>query len=72
MVTLSQELKRLYRVPEVARIMDTSEQRVYELIRAGMLPSVRLGRQVRIDREALNEFIKKGGKAYPGGWKKDA
>lgn len=71
MVTLSQELKRLYRVPEVARILDISEQRVYELIRAGMLPSVRLGRQVRVDREALEEFIKSGGQAYPGGWKKE-
>ena len=72
MTTLSQELKRLYRVPEVARILDTSEQRVYELIRAGMLPAVRLGRQVRVDKEALDQFIKNGGMAYPGGWKKDA
>lgn len=72
MTTLSQELKRLFRVPEVARIMDTSEQRIYELIRAGMLPAVRLGRQVRVDKEALDLFIKNGGMAYPGGWKKDA
>lgn len=71
-MSTSQELKRLYRVPEVARVLDASEQRIYELIRAGMLPAVRLGRQVRVDRETLNEFIKNGGQAYPGGWRKDA
>ncbi len=71
MNTLSQELKRLYRVPEVARILDTSEQRVYELLRAKMLPSVRLGRQVRVDRKALDQFIENGGQAYPGGWRKE-
>jgi len=69
MATLSQELKRLYRVPEVARILDTSEQRVYEMAREGVLPVVRMGRQVRIDRLALERFIEGGGQAYPGGWK---
>jgi len=72
MVSAGQELKRLLRVPEVARILDTSEQRVYEMARAGILPTVRLGRQIRIDKEALEQFIQDGGQALPGGWKREA
>jgi len=69
-MSTSQELKRLYRVPEVARILDTTEQRIYEMAREGVLPVVKLGRQVRVDRIALEKFIENGGQAYPGGWKK--
>lgn len=69
MQTLSQQLKRLLRVPEVARILDVPETRVYEMARQGLLPVVRLGRQIRIDREALDEFIRNGGRTLPGGWK---
>lgn len=72
MGTLSQELKRLLRVPEVARILDTSEGRIYEMARQGILPTVRLGRQIRVDRKALDTFIEGGGQALPGGWKREA
>lgn len=65
-------LKRVWRVPEVARILDISEARVYEMIRQGVLPAVRLGRQVRIDRQTLEEFIAQGGRALPGGWRREA
>jgi len=70
-MALSQEFKRLLKVPEVARILDTSEGRVYTMLREGILPGVRLGRQIRVDREALEEFIRNGGQALPGGWKRD-
>jgi hypothetical protein len=42
------------------------------MIRRGILPGVRLGRQVRIDPEALAAFIETGGKALPGGWRREA
>ncbi len=71
METLTQERRRLLRVPEVARILDISEQRVYEMARQGLLPHVRLGRQIRIDHRALDDFIGQGGQALPGGWRKD-
>ena len=70
-MALSQEFKRLLKVPEVARILDTSEGRVYTMLREGILPGVRLGRQIRVDREALEEFIRNGGQALPGGWKRE-
>ena len=55
-------MKRLLRVHEVAGILDVSPARAYELIRRGVLPSVRLGeRQLRVDEETLHEFIISGG-----------
>jgi len=67
-----ERLRRVWRVAEVARILDVSESRVYELIRQEILPSVRLGRQIRVDKKALDEFIQGGGQALPGGWKHEA
>jgi excisionase family DNA binding protein len=58
-------------MPEVARILDISEQRVYELCRRGILPHVRIGRQIRIDKKVLEKWIEGGGQALPGGWKRE-
>ncbi len=52
---------RLLRVAEVAAILGISRRRAYELVRAGMLPGVHLGRQVRVSDEALRRFVEKGG-----------
>jgi len=62
---------RLLRIPEVARILDVNEDRVYTLAREGILPHIRLGRQIRVDRIALENFIESGGKALPGIWKRE-
>jgi len=64
--------KKLLRIPTVAKILDVSEDRVYSLAREGVLPHVRLGRQIRVDSDALEEFINSGGKALPGGWRREA
>lgn len=58
---------RLLRVPEAAVVLGVSAARTYELIRVGILPSVRLGRQVRIDLAALEEFVRAGGRGLPLG-----
>jgi len=45
------------------------------LIRQGVFPPgvvVRLGRQVFVDTTQLDEFIRSGGKALPGGWRRKA
>jgi excisionase family DNA binding protein len=54
---------KLLRVPVVAEIIDTTIPRAYELIRLGILPAVRMGRQVRVDANVLEEWIKSGGSA---------
>ena len=56
------DLDRMLLAPEVAEILNVSVPRVYELIRAGVLPSVRLGRQVRVDRRKLPAFLDGGGR----------
>jgi len=54
--------RKLLKVPEIAQILGVSTQRAYELIRLGLLPSVRLGRQIRVDPIELEKFIVNGGK----------
>jgi hypothetical protein len=52
----------LLRIRDVASIMDVPLQRAYELARIGMIPGVvRIGRQIRVDPEKLQEFIDGGG-----------
>ncbi|HAI20686.1 MAG TPA: DNA-binding protein [Clostridiales bacterium UBA8153] len=72
MQTLSERLKRVWTVAEVARILDLSESRVYEACRQGLLPHVKIGRQIRVDQKSLEAFLAAGGQALPGGWKRQA
>ncbi|MCL6443777.1 MAG: helix-turn-helix domain-containing protein [Alicyclobacillus sp.] len=51
-------LRRItFHIPEVARLLDVTEDRAYKMARDGLLPVVRLGRQVRVDPEALQRWI---------------
>lgn len=65
-------MPRLLRIAEVATTLQVTEARAYELLRLGLLPQVRLGRQVRISEDALTAWIAKGGQALPGGWRRRA
>jgi len=58
-----------------ATILDVGIQRFYELVRTGILPPgvvVRLGRQLRVDEDALIVWVRTGGQALAGGWRKEA
>jgi len=58
----------LLRMPVVATILDVDLQRAYEMARTGLLPGVvRLGRQIRVDRQKLQQFIDSGGAPLPKG-----
>jgi excisionase family DNA binding protein len=50
-------LPELLRVPEAARYLSCSEGLVRELIRRQELPSVRLGRLLRIHRDSLATLV---------------
>jgi excisionase family DNA binding protein len=52
---------RLLTAKQTAEILQVSIARVYELARIGLLPCVRLGRQVRFDESILREWIARGG-----------
>ena len=60
----------LLTVNEVAELLRVSPARVYELLRTEALPAVRLGRQVRVSREALERWIDRGGKPLAGAWRR--
>ena len=59
----------LLTVSEASNLLGLRKSRVYTLIREGILPAIHLGRQIRIDKSALNEWIRAGGKSLPGGWR---
>ena len=61
--------RKLLTVPEVAVILNVSEERAYSLARSGLLPIVKLGRQIRIDEGKLHEWIDQGGSGLNSGWK---
>jgi excisionase family DNA binding protein len=62
--------KVLLTMNEVVARLGITLSRGYELARLRMIPIVKLGRQVRVDPDALEQFIQTGGQALPGGWKK--
>ena len=52
---------------QVAVLLQVPRARVYELVRLGLLPGIRVGRQVRLSPDALRQWIAAGGTALPGG-----
>lgn len=64
--------RKLLRVQEAADRLSISYPRAADLARKGLLPVVRIGRQVRIDPARLEQFIASGGAALPGGWRREA
>ena len=61
--------RRLCNATAIAAMLGVTRARVYELSRLRLLPTVRLGRQVRFDPEAVEAFIGEGGSSLPGGWR---
>lgn len=52
---------KLLQIDEVAGILDVTIPRAYLLARSGVIPIVRIGRQVRVSADALREWIEAGG-----------
>jgi len=55
-------MEKLLTVPEVAGILRVSVRTVYNLLEAGALRGVRVGRAWRVPESALEEFISQGGR----------
>ena len=49
--------KLLLRVPEAAESTGLSRSTIYELISSGDLPSVKVGRVIRVRVDALREWV---------------
>lgn len=52
---------RLLTAKDVSVVMQIPLSRVYELARLKLIPSVRMGRQVRFDETKLREWAENGG-----------
>ena len=63
---------RLLTMKDVAQRLGISLQRTYEMGRLGLLPVVRLGRQIRVEEGRLASWIESGGRGLPGGWKRNS
>jgi len=48
---------KLLRVEEAGRVLSLGRSKTYELVRDGVLPSVRLGKVVRVPAAALEAWI---------------
>ena len=58
MSTYNKEEKLLYTVKEASATLGVNVHIVYDLIKKGLLPALKLG-SLKIRRESLEEFIKK-------------
>ena len=63
---------RLLTMKEVAQRLGVSLQRAYEMGRLGLLPVVRLGRQIRVEEGRLATWVESGGRGLPGGWRRNS
>jgi len=62
----------VFTVKEVARLLRTSPWQIYAHVRSGVLPSgvvIRLGRSIRFNRRALQEWLADGGRGLQPGEK---
>ena len=50
--------KMLLRAVEVARLLGIGRSKTYEMMAAGQLPVVRVGRSVRVPCAALEEWVR--------------
>lgn len=48
-----------------AGILAINKARVYQLSREGVLPCVRLGRQIRFDERTIRAWVEAGGQGLP-------
>ncbi len=49
--------KRTYNANEVAAILGISKSKVYDLIRQGIIPSLKLGSRVVIPKQKFDEWL---------------
>ena len=45
------------KVPEVAEVLRIARSRAYELVGSGEIPTVRIGRSVRVSRKELDRWL---------------
>jgi excisionase family DNA binding protein len=62
---------RLLTASQVATLLDCSAQRIYQMAKDRILPSVRFGRSLRFRAAVLDAWLEAGGQGYPGVWRRE-
>ena len=52
-----EELPLVLRVEDLMAVLDVGRNTAYELVRSGQIESIRVGRQLRITKQALVAFM---------------
>ncbi|HHU98210.1 MAG TPA: helix-turn-helix domain-containing protein [Petrimonas sp.] len=53
--------QRLMTASQTAKMLNISKHRLYDLAKRGIVPHVRLGRQVRFDTKQIDAWLEHGG-----------
>ncbi len=64
MMENEQVFKRLETAEAVALMLKMSKQALYEAVRKGLVPCVRIGKRIRFDLDALETWLECGGSPW--------
>lgn len=53
----------VYEIPEVARLLGMSRNAAYEAARRGDIPTIRIGKLIRVPKHALNQILERAGRS---------
>lgn len=65
-VTTLADLPLMLTVEETARVLRIGRNRAYEAVSQGSIPSIRIGRKIRVPRKALAECIGEADQDHAG------
>ena len=51
------DLPLVLRVEDLMPVLDIGRNTAYELVRSGQIRSVRVGRQIRVPKDAIQEYL---------------
>ena len=54
-----EELPLVLHVEDLMQVLDVGRNTAYELLRSGKIFSIRVGKQIRIPKESVEEYLKK-------------
>ena len=63
---MDEQRQEYLKVPEVAEVLRIARSRAYELVGSGEIPSVRIGRSVRVSRKELDRWLEE--QRQPNAW----
>jgi excisionase family DNA binding protein len=57
--------EKIFTIPEVAEYLKLSKSKVYRMVQMGMIPHIRIGRNVRIMESDLMKWLEKSQAVSP-------